>query len=365
MLRSDGERMEVAITLPQDFPYQDLLSIGTMLREAQLLVPGFVPSEFGVYRPDGYLLERSLYDTDFYFLPDRNLTSRIVQVAKGRPVDEKCRIAAGLMAFAQCLNINFEPSIAFHELAHLQGNAAAQEELRWFRAADKARPLNWIDIATGRAENMKSISPAPAGNDFDLAKPLRRWNRNYIILLKICELELEKGPAIQKALRLLDWMFSEFILGGPAFLFASLYFAPSVPRRRLLKSLRSPDRERAVGGVRNAAWDLTHISDFIRRTQEGSGGERFILASADKGLQRVAASLVSRVDEPDDVALAVAARLVAWWPSQQAKRIADSYAGRLRDMNDVGRNVNMSTPPVDYISTLIVKGEQSLRAWKA
>lgn len=360
---SEDGRAGIVITLERDFPYKDLLLVGRMLEQANVLVPGFTPSQFGIYQPDGYLFEKRLYDVDFYLLPDRNLVSRMARVAMGGPVDAPCRTAACLMAFAQCLNLNFEPSIAFHELAHRHGNEIAREELRWFRVADQARPLDWIAIATGRKKRIRSLPPVIDVGDLDLAKPLTRWNRNYVLALKIAELELTKSPAVKKALHLLDWMYSDFILGGPAFLFASLYFAPSAPRRRLLKQLRSQDRARALDGVRNAAWDLTHISDFIRRVREGSEQERFILASADKGLTNVAETLILCPDEPD-AADVLTDGLSKWWPHDHARTIAAAYATCVEGIDDKNRHVNQPDPPAGYVSSLIARGEQLLSAWR-
>lgn len=362
MFDSEHEKIELLLSLPADFPYLDLLTIGTMLEDAELLVPGYTPSRFGIYHPDSYLIETRLYETDFYVLPDRNIASRIVRVAKGGPIDASTQTAAALMAFVQCLDINFEPAIAFHELAHRNGNQPAQQELRWFRAADKARPMDWVAVATGEKKSLKIDPTVNAVENLNLSKPLIRWNRNYILALKIAELELEKSSAVQKALRLLEWMYKEFILGGPAFLFACLYFAPSAPRRRLLKQLRSPDRSRAIDGVKNAAWDLTHISDFVRRVHEGSERERYILATADKGLREIAATLVSCSDL-EDATHGLEATLGRWWKSKHAEKIAEAYTACVVSMDDSSRHANQTNPPSTYIADLIELGEQRLIAW--
>lgn len=356
------EDMTALLIMPSDFPYAAVLEVAAMLEEGQLLVPGYIPPAAGIYNPASYIFEERLSGTEFLILPDRNLASRMARIAMGESIDSERRLAAALMAFAQCLNLNFEPSVAFHELAHRHGNAIAHEELRWFRSADAARPQDWIDIALARRDRLSPPSDAPAVVERDLALPLRRWNRNYVLALKVAELELDAAPAKQKILRLLDWMYSDFIVAGPAFLFATLYLAPSAPRKRMLKQLRSPDRARAVDGVRNAAWDITHMSDFVRRVQEeGSDCKRFILATADKGLSRSASALFHYADERDGPGT-LAARLSAWWRARDAQTIADVFLAYVDRLNDPTRQ-SKSDATLGYVERLIHTGEQRLFEW--
>lgn len=360
-MSTDNEDMSVLFAMPSDFPFDDIARVAAMLEDAQLLVPGYIPPDVGIYDPRHYLYESYVSRLEFVVLPDRNLASRMARVAMGERLDEDRRLAAGLMAFAQCLDLNFDPAIAFHELAHHDGNEVATEELQWFREADEARPQDWLDAALRRTENLRRVSAAPDIARFDLAKPLRRWRRNYVLTLKIAELELQPGSGIDKVVRLLDWMYNDFILGGPALLFASLYFAPSAPRKRMLKHLRSPDRARAVRGVRNAAWDVTHLSDFVRRVEEeGRGTKRFLFATADRALALVASSLIQHADDLDRPE-SLATQLTAWWPPADAQTIASVFAAYVNQLGDGGRRTN-SEVPADYVDNLIAAGERLLGA---
>ena len=49
-----------------------------------------------------------------------------------------------------------------------------------------------------------------------IRKPIKRWRRNYIVAMKMGELELnEQLNPIQKVTTLLEWMRDEFTLAGP------------------------------------------------------------------------------------------------------------------------------------------------------
>ena len=161
-MSTDHEDMSVLFAMPSDFPFDDIVQVAAMLEDAQLLVPGYIPPDVGIYDPRHYLYESYVSRLQFVVLPDRNLASRMARVAMGERLDEDRQLAAGLMAFAQCLDLNFEPSIAFHELAHRDGNEVASEELQWFRGADEARPQEWLDAALRRTESLRRASAAPA-----------------------------------------------------------------------------------------------------------------------------------------------------------------------------------------------------------
>lgn len=252
----DDENLTIAIRLPNNFPLQDLFEISSRLKEVDVCVPGYIPPEVGLYHPHGYFYEHEVQNIKTTLIPDRNVVSRFAQLAQGKPVhaDQQLRIAAGLLGFCQCLDIEIEPAIAFHELAHKEGNDVALAELEWFRAADSASTHDLMDVGLMRKDALLGDYSPRKVNARDLARPLKRWNRNYILALKMMEFELRLTKPIDRVLALLDWMRDHFMFGGPAALLASVYFAPnSPPKKRVFKDKNSSDREKAIAGVRNAA----------------------------------------------------------------------------------------------------------------
>ncbi|RWA52108.1 hypothetical protein AU476_19280 [Cupriavidus sp. UYMSc13B] len=242
--------MEVFIRMPNDFPMQGISDIGDYLQQIDVLVSDYPDPKSEVYFFGHYLRVDRLEGIHTILLPDRNVVSRMAQAAQGRHLDVHGRNAAAILAFAQCLDIQIEPSIAFHEMAFNEGNQAALEELRWFRAADNGNPHKWVAAGLGQLDRIPAVGMPPAVEQLDLAKPLKRWRRNYIVAMKMGALELNgKLTAIEKVTALLAWMRDDFILAGPATILAFLYFAPnSPPRKGLLKGLRSADRQVALAG---------------------------------------------------------------------------------------------------------------------
>ena len=120
------------VTLGGDFPLDDVEAIGARLAASGALVPGYEPPAAGLLHLGGLFYARDVDGMGLMLLPDRNLVSRMARIAKDgarRPGAPPDVLAADLMAFAQAMNIDIEPAIAFHELAHRDGNAVALEEL--------------------------------------------------------------------------------------------------------------------------------------------------------------------------------------------------------------------------------------------
>lgn len=360
------EAIDLLMTLPGDFPYEEVIALGQKVTAAGVLVPGFVPSAAGLLDPFAIQFDQTFERKEHHILPDRNLTSRIARIGLGEAVeDEQRKLAASLMALAQCFNWTFEPAIAFHELGFCSGNDIAHEELTAFRIADESRPQVWVDLAVGRRSALERVALEPlVGPPLNFAKPLHRWRRNYAIALKIAELELCSAPPIDKLMRLLEWMHQDFLIGGPALLLASLYFSPT-RRSGTIKGIRAHDREKAIAGVKNAAWDITHLSDFIRRVldnDQSDGPLRFIFATLDRELARTADSLFHLADEQDDLEK-FATRLKKWWPSGPAYEIANAFLDAIERRDEPERLINHERPK-DVVTEYIASGEARLLQWR-
>jgi hypothetical protein len=354
----DPERIERSVILPADFPYIELRALGEMLEAEGVFVPGYQPPPVGLCHPDAFIFEAQFENIQTILLPDRNIASRMAKIVAGAPMDEPLRKIAAIKAFCHFLDIQIEPSIAFHELAQIQGNDAANLELARFRDADNADPYPWLDLAFGVVDALGPMEPQHPTEAHDLAFPLSRWRRNYIAALKIAELELSGRPNLDRMLELLSWMRDDFMIAGPAALLASIYFAPnSPPRKRLFKQLFSPNRPRAVDGVRNTTWDLTHLSEMVMKVNEANGSQiRLLFASFDKGL-RTLAELLFHVSAEEFSEVLLIEALVPWWSRAQAELIANSLKKLLADLNNENRKQRQASSPLS-IDEMIQRGEQ-------
>ncbi len=351
------EQTEGGIYLPPGDPYPELLVLAPVLEAAEVFTPGYGPPKVGLCHPDGFLYERHFEQRSTVLLPDRNIASRFAQIAKGAQATDDLRLVAAIKAFCHFLDILVEPSVAFHELAHKQGNDIANDELAWFQIADNGDAFAWFDYAFGKIDRIPSSAEQPCIDTHDLAFPLRRWRTNYIVALKIAELELTPMSNLRRMLTLLDWMHSDFIIAGPAAMLACIYFAPnSPPRKGLLKQLKSPDRQRALDGVKNAAWDVTHLSDFIKRVNDAQGeSTRYLFASTDKTLHKMAKFLFDF--GADGIWLeSMVEGLSAWWPRSQAGQISERLARLMENASDPDRSDKSQQLQVT-IDRMITQGE--------
>lgn len=252
--------MQVAIRLPDGFPVEDIKQLCSLMANADPFVPAFEPSSYGLYSLVGQVWSLQVEEIETILLPDRNVASRMAQIAKGMAIGKEAQLIAAINAFAHFFDILMEPSIAFHELARREGNEAALLELAWFRAADHGNKFDWLEVALGRAECLAHPEEVRAFESHDLAAGLRDWSTGNGAVLKLSEIELlHPGAPIEKMMVLLEWMHRDYFFAGHVATMACVYFAPiNAPKARLMKSLRSPNREKAIAGAKNAAWDALY-----------------------------------------------------------------------------------------------------------
>lgn len=360
--------MAVTFFIDSEFPLLDMCRIAEAVHQSGIWIPGYIPPSIGSLDLSHIRFTQDVEGYEIVALLDRNLVSRLAKIAReGVPSlknrDEPTDLAMKVMTFCQCMNIHIEPSIAFHELAQHQGNERALEELAWFRVADRGgRAHEWIEIEAGRRDRLSDVMPEPA-DDHDLAKPLRRWRRNYVALLKIAELELRpKLKPRERAAELIDWMWEDYFMAGPAAMIAMVCFSPRRPGG-LLKQLKSPSRERAISGIRNAAWDATYLSEFVRRVKLQGERQRFVLVTADKALASIAPALWPDVEEEDHLAAEMTKALETWWPAEDAAALAQLLSDRLLAADD--RPIPHGPDDVkDPVGRWTEDGERSILAWR-
>lgn len=353
----------VSFSFDPRFPFKDVAALGQTLQTSGHLVPGFIPPSVGYLDIAALRYAQDLDGWNLVVMADRNFISRMAQACRldaDTPPDEAQLWAVRLMAFCKAMDLDIDPSISFHELAHMQGEVAALNELAWFRAADRGGDAQaWIDFSFGRTSSLTVAGPAPR-ETADLARPLRRWRRNYLAALKIANLELEILEPTARFERLIDWMYEDFQLCGPAAVFAAVYFSGGRPPK-MMKGLRGHDRAKAIAGVRNAAWDITYLSHFVDAVRDSEARQtRTILATRDDALAAIA-PLVLLGPEPNEGWPSLGQALEQWWPATDAKRNADRLMA-------CARKVQLEGPrPLPHgaagIGTMTTELEARILAW--
>ena len=343
-------------------PRAEVELIASRLERSAALTPGFIAPEAGLLSIKTMLYAEHVDRLPTVLLPDRNVITRMARIARdGRLAsdDFPSRLALDLMAYAQAMNVNIEPGLALLELAQSTSNETANEELRWFRAADEGgRATAWIDLAVGRSATLPTMLAKPNENLL-LDEPLHRWRCNYAVMLKAASLEL--NPALSPVRRfeeLIAWMLSDFLVAGPAAIYCAMFLSPDAPRAGLMKGLRSHDRSRALAGVRNAAWDATYLSELVQRAQPHQYGKaRCIFASADRSLSLLAPLLLFDADDRDAFRRHMAAKIEPWW-RRDAGRVADVILGGMEAAQN--RPAPEAPGVEDYVGQKIAEGEAAV-----
>lgn len=274
----------------------DLYNAADYLQRKSLLCGFFDYSQKDTYNPGTYIVQRTAHGTTTCILIDRNVFSLIKDFALGRRLEaDKGKLVGAFMTFAIVCDIQIEPSIALYEYAEHNGSDAARRDLKVFRHADNIDVQTYVRLLRGeicrlpeKEEYQYSELPPPCLEDY--TRPLRNWQFNYPLILKIAELQLTPLAPIKRMHRFLSWMWQDFLFSGPATIFGSIFLNPARGgHKRMIKGLTSLDPGVRMAGIRNACWDLCLVQEWLRHLGEQATDNRlWLLASADRALMDMA-----------------------------------------------------------------------------
>lgn len=279
-------------------PLKEVLSLQELLRASNCFVPSFVGAD--AYSVATYITQYARYRTPTTFLFDRNLYSQVVTLAKGSRITPETCFAAAVMAFASCAAAQIEPNLAIYEGSASGAHPAWRRDLAIFRGADDIHPGNWAALALGYSTHFDRRIPgkrlrSEAFKDFDPNRKLRFYSFVYPIALKMAIISRAGGSPDKKMIELLDWIYHYWYFSHPAILLAT-YALSRTPPKNAFKNVRSPNREKALAGAKNAAWDLVYITEWFEKIRvQARTPELTVLCSRDRLLLKVAALLSSTV----------------------------------------------------------------------
>ncbi|MDD1965917.1 hypothetical protein NPS29_11345 [Pseudomonas putida] len=140
---------------------------------------------------------------------------------------------------------------------------------------------------------------------------------------------------------------------------ASIYLGTHSPsKKKVFKNKGSADRAAAIAGVKNAAWDITHLSDFVKRVNESHADDsnQYLFATFDAHLMKTARFLM-HVGLEGTPTSAMAEGLSQWWGEQDACVIADAITAHVKRIHAPDHEPRTSTDP-EFIPKLIAEGER-------
>ncbi len=269
------------------FPATDLKAIEGLLRGQGVFCTSFPSGD--VYSLAFYYQLADLYGTSASIVLDRNVFSRVVDLASGRPAGSDHRIAAAVMAFGQCADMIFQPGLAVHEGLASQPKDVAAHDLALFHAADNLDPSEFVDIALSKTSRLKSrLDPEKPDDRSISTQSPHLFSLMYPPVLKLGLIQLEGGPMADRMCRFLDWTYSNWYMSAPATVFAAMCFS-RCPPRNIFKDLLNRDRSLALKGPRNCAWDLTYVTSWGELLKQQSSENRlYLFCTRDRALRRVA-----------------------------------------------------------------------------
>ncbi|MEK6763698.1 MAG: hypothetical protein AABY96_13375 [Nitrospirota bacterium] len=328
---SDVEHM---VRIPID--ERALKELESLLTSADVFTTTFQHLGPAIFLAETYIWESLNHGTKCVFMVDRNLFTRLLSLGRGERATHAHQVAAAVLAFAQTTESLIEPNMALYELAATADTRTARMELVEFRRLDNSHPQLFADVAVGRRDSIDLIYlsgyPVAEAPDIDFTKPLRRWRANYTAALKIATLELSPVPAERKMAEFISWMQNEFLFIGPAVCLANRYLAPNGPKKRLFKSLRSTNRDRALKGIRNAAWDMAFVSEWSYKIGTQCESDKlWILASLDRGLHEVARAFVLPAGSVKSVDASIRDEFVTLWGAYKGDCLVNLYQECLRN----------------------------------
>ncbi len=360
--------MQKVVYLKPPIPLADLEFIQRLLEKENIIISSFKKDEMDVYHFINFIKEKEFFGTETYALIDRNIFSDVIAIIKGENVELRdgrdigpLRIAAALMAFLQCANILIEPNLSLYEYAATKLSSAAADELKLFRKADNLHPRIYADIVMRRKakiteEELNRLSAIPSP-EVDFGLSLRYWRFNYTIALQLALLELRAISQEQKMELFLQWMCEEFFIGASATFFASLFFSTK-RMRGMVKKIGSANRDRALLGVKNAAWDLTFITTWAKKVEQFQKTNRlWLLCSRDKALVRIASCLFTTSKDDKVIMEKVRNIFVDHWGEKSGTNLYAYYLWVVKNLDDKHRQATQKLPSSHWteLATLLEK----------
>ena len=179
--------------------------------------------------------------------------------------------------------------------------------------------------------------------------------------LKLAALELTARSPLEKTMAFLEWVISDYMITPAAIVLSGAFFTPR-RKKPMIRDLRTPDRQRVLKNIRNAAWDLVLIRHWGKLvTKQPETNSLWLLCSRDKALKKVARVIHSGDYQDNTGAEANMAFFVPEWGETDGKVLADMATSLEEKRKQPKRRI--VTASAEYHKQLRSQLENEILAW--
>jgi hypothetical protein len=214
-----------------------------------------------------------------------------------------------------------------------------------------------IDIALGRIYSIPSnlikpfnVNPIPNLKGEDNF----RWKLHYGFTLKLASIQISTiySKPYEKIEAFLKWMHKDYIFSAPAVIFGLIYFSEK-RIKKMLKGIRSADKDKLIKGIRNAAWDMTiawYWADLF--TKNRKCGDLLFLCTEDKALKELVTLIISTNTLDSEIEEKVKSMFLHYLGKNEGTKINDLYKSLVSNLDDETRKVNQLKSHTDLYPSI-------------
>jgi hypothetical protein len=290
------------IQLP--FRPADIDEIEEINKAAKYIVSPYDKNILSPHSIKSYLFQKHLHHHEIRAVFDRNIISELTNFARNSSNrTDSTKKTLALLAFLQIALVDVEPGIAISEYCATSYNPIPDEELFLFRKIDNLPTQYLVDLALGRNDCLDLSKTLYNGEREEVSRPDRSedvhlWKVQFVYSLKLYLLANSYGDKFEKIRSFIYWMWEEYLSGAVAFSFVAIFFSEKYGK--MLKGVNSNNPEKAMHGIRNAAWDMATTHFWTNAVAKRKGNDPFLIfCTADKALNKVSKYIIEQTEKPD------------------------------------------------------------------
>lgn len=294
----------------------DLVEIQELVRGSNCLVS--TPSNItDIYDAERYRKENLFEEVNLKTILDNNIFTQILPLVDGRKkegvaLSGEQKLICGIMCFLIYSGIEIIPISAIYERSGHPDYLSKEKQDYLFRVADHIHPQIYADLALGKYSDIPKEHFLKIKKEVDTNPETQKDIKNtrypssvdnvylliYMNLLKAWLLYKEGITAEEKIKKYLSWHSSHSLADNVSTIFTTIFLSKKrFPK--MFKNINSDNPEVIKKNIKNAAWDLYHLS-FLESLHATSGADViWFFCTRDKLLLKLSGFLykLSSIDE--------------------------------------------------------------------